>query len=387
MGHSIGIDLGTTNSCVAFMDGKKPVVIPNKSGYRTTPSTVSFEKDRILVGQLAQRQSVTNPANTIFNAKRLIGRNMSSKEVEIARAMYPYNIVEGDQGQVQLEVSGDKISLEQISALILSEMKKVAEEFIGEEVSHAVVTVPAYFNDLQRQATKDAGEIAGLNVMRIINEPTAAAIAYGFNKKNNKLVGVYDLGGGTFDFSLLEIVDGIFKVVATSGDTFLGGEDIDYKLAELVIEKFQTEKEIDLSKSKLNLQRIREVCEFAKRDLSQYMEVEINLPFLEIDSEHSSESLMTQLSRKELEEIAKPLVERSIEICGECLENAGVSKEDLDDVVLVGGQTRMPGLVDMMSNFFGRSVSRQINPDEAVAMGAAIHAYSLQNQKKRTLCC
>jgi molecular chaperone DnaK len=377
VGRVIGIDLGTTNSCVAVTEGRQTTVIPNKGGYRTTPSVVAVLEDgKTLVGQVAKRQAITNPTNTIISAKRLIGRRVDAPEVKLAKAIYPYEIVEGVRGDIRVRCHGRDISLPEISSHVLSEMRHVAEAYLQEEITDAVVTVPAYFNDGQRQATKDAGRIAGLNVLRIINEPTAAAIAYGFNKKNNKKIAVYDLGGGTFDISILEINDGVFKVLATSGDTFLGGDDFDNLLIDYVAERFLEKDKIDLRNNRSSLQRLRDACEKAKCDLSSFREVELNLPFID-QSDQGPVHLIMTIDRKALEGLTAPLVEKTIEITKGCLKEAGIDKGDLDDVLMVGGQTRMPRIVDTVSNFFGRSASRQINPDEAVAVGAAIQARAL----------
>jgi molecular chaperone DnaK len=385
MGKVIGIDLGTTNSCVAVVDGGKPAVIPNRGGYKTTPSVVAILEDgKRLVGQVAKRQAITNPDNTFTSIKRLIGRTSESPEVKIARAIYPYKIVEGPHRDLRVESYGKQLALPEVSAVVLMEMKRVAEDFIGKKITDAVITVPAYFNDNQRKATKDAGEIAGLNVMRIINEPTAAALAYGFNKKESITIAVYDLGGGTFDMSVLEISDGVFKVLATAGDTFLGGEDFDNRIIDYVSEEFQKEHNVDLRREKISLQRLKDAAEKAKCDLSTSQEVELNLPFVHSEGNNALH-LQMKLDRKTLEALVQDLVDRTFKICTETLKAASLSKTDLDDVVLVGGQTRMPKIQDMVSNFFGRSPSKQVHPDEVVAIGAAIQADALVEEEVEML--
>ncbi|MFH1262565.1 MAG: molecular chaperone DnaK [Pseudomonadota bacterium] len=377
MSRVIGIDLGTTNCCVAVTEGRQTTVIPNKGGYRTTPSVVALLEDgKTLVGQIAKRQAITNPANTIMSAKRLIGRRIDAPEVARARSLYHYEISEGPKGDLRLHCQNKAISLPEISSYVLAEMKRVAEHHLKEKVNDAVITVPAYFNDGQRQATKVAGKIAGLNVLRIINEPTAAAIAYGFNRKNNKKVAVYDLGGGTFDISLLEINEGVFKVLGTSGDTFLGGDDFDNLLIDHVANRFLESDRIDIRNDRQVLQRLRDGCEKAKCDLSNFLEAEINLPFI-ATTEKGPVHLAMKIDRETLERLTSGLVERTLEITKQCMKEAGIDKDDLDDVLLVGGQTRMPKVTDTVSNFFGRSASRQINPDEAVAVGAAIQGRAL----------
>lgn len=377
MGNVIGIDLGTTNSCVAMLEGGKPTVLPNRGGYKTTPSVVAILEDsKRLVGQVAKRQAITNPENTFTSLKRLIGRTINSPEVKIAKAIYPYNIVEGPHRDLRVESYGKVYALPEISAVVLMEMRRVAEEFTGKKIQDAVITVPAYFNDNQRQATKDAGEIAGLNVLRIINEPTAAAMAYGFNKKENMTVAIYDLGGGTFDISILEIREGVFKVLATAGDTFLGGEDFDNRIIDHIAEEFQKEHSIDLRSQKVSLQRLKDASEKAKCDLSSSFEVDISLPFIHSD-EKNPLHLQMMLSRDKVEELVMELINRTFDICKDTLKAAGITKNDLDDVILVGGQTRMPKIQDMVSNFFGRSPSKQVHPDEVVAIGAAIQGDAL----------
>ncbi len=385
MGNVIGIDLGTTNSCVAVMEGGKPIVIPNRGGYKTTPSVVAILEDgKRLVGQVAKRQAITNPGNTFTSIKRLIGRTIDSPEVKIAKAIYPYQIVEGPHRDLRVQSYGKVYALPEISAVVLMEMRRVAEEFTGKKISDAVITVPAYFNDNQRKATKDAGEIAGLNVLRIINEPTSAAMAYGFNRKENMTIAIYDLGGGTFDISVLEIREGVFKVLATAGDTFLGGEDFDNRIIDYLAEAFQQETNVDLRREKVSLQRLKDASEKAKCDLSSSYEVDIALPFIHTQSNNPLH-LQMKLDRKKLEELVMDLVERTFEICGETLKAAGLTKGDLDDVILVGGQTRMPKIVDMVSNFFGRSPSKQVHPDEVVSMGAAIQGDALVEEEVEML--
>ncbi len=377
MAKVIGIDLGTTNSCVAFTEGRHTNIILNKNGYPTTPSVVAvLESGKIAVGQVAKRQAIANPGNTIVSSKRLIGRRIGSKEVDSAKALYAYEIVEGPHEDIRVRCRSREFSLPEISSYILLELKRVAEDYFSESIHDVVITVPAYFNDAQRQATKDAGTIAGLNVLRIINEPTAAAIAYGYSKKKDQLVVVYDFGGGTFDVSILEINDGVFKVLATGGDTFLGGDDVDNVLIDFVADRFLASDEIDLRKDKIALQRLKDACERAKCDLSSFHEVEINLPFIATENDKPLH-LNQSIHRKDVEKLAKPLVERTLNICKGVMEKAGVTKGDLTDILLVGGQTRMPFLADSVSNYFGRSATKQINPDEAVAIGASIQANAL----------
>ncbi|HLG19189.1 MAG TPA: molecular chaperone DnaK [Bdellovibrionota bacterium] len=382
MAKVVGIDLGTTNSCVAYSDGRQTQVIPNKGGYRITPSVVAVMEDRKkLVGQIAKRQAITNPENTVFSAKRLIGRRIDSAEAKIARAIYPYRLVDGPHGDIRVECYGREYSLPEISSIVLLEMKHVAEAHLHATVEQAVITVPAYFNDNQRQATKDAGKIAGLDVLRIINEPTAAAIAYGFNKKDNRTIAVFDLGGGTFDISVLEIQGGVFKVLATSGDTFLGGDDIDNLLIDYAAEAFLRDRDFDLRQNRMALQRLKDACEKAKVDLSNFREVEISLPFIaQVGSEPLHLSMTFQ--RTKLEELTRPLLEKTLKISESCLKMAEVDRDDLDDVLLVGGQTRMPLLQDMVSNFFKRSPNKQVHPDEVVAVGAAIQAAALTSKEE-----
>ncbi|MGB0852406.1 MAG: molecular chaperone DnaK [Pikeienuella sp.] len=374
MSKVIGIDLGTTNSCVSIMDGATPRVVENAEGARTTPSMVAFTDDgERLVGQPAKRQAVTNPSDTLFAVKRLIGRRYEDKAVEKDKGMVPYSIVKGDNGDAWVEAKGEKYSPSQISAFILQKMKETAESYLGEKVSQAVITVPAYFNDAQRQATKDAGKIAGLEVLRIINEPTAAALAYGLDKDDDKTIVVYDLGGGTFDVSILEIGDGLFQVQSTNGDTFLGGEDFDLRLVDYLADEFQKENSMDLRKDKLALQRLKEAAEKAKIELSSSAQTEINLPYITADAS-GPKHLTLKLTRAKLESIVDDLVKRTLEPCKKALKDAGISPADIDEVVLVGGMTRMPKVIETVKNFFGKEPHKGVNPDEVVAMGAAIQA-------------
>jgi len=384
MSKVIGIDLGTTNSCVAVMDGKNARVIENAEGTRTTPSMVGFTDDGIVVGQPAKRQSVTNPENTLFAIKRLIGRRYSDPTVAKDKELVPYKIVEGTNGDAWVEVKGKPYSPSQVSAYILQKMKETAESFLGEKVEKAVITVPAYFNDAQRQATKDAGKIAGLEVLRIINEPTAAALAYGLEKKKSGTVAVYDLGGGTFDISILEIGDGVFEVKSTNGDTFLGGEDFDYKIIEYLAEEFKKEQGIDLRQDKLALQRLKEAAEKAKIELSSAQSTEVNLPFITAD-QSGPKHLNIKLTRAKLEALVGDLVERTLGPCKAALQDAGLSAGEIDEVILVGGMTRMPKVIETVQNFFGREPHRGVNPDEVVAIGAAIQAGVLQGEVKDVL--
>ncbi|MCB0326998.1 MAG: molecular chaperone DnaK [Bdellovibrionales bacterium] len=377
MATVLGIDLGTTNSCVAFTEGRLTTIIPNKAGYLTTPSVVAVLEDgKIVVGQVAKRQAIANPANTITSSKRFIGRRIDAPEVSHSKAVYAYEIFEGPHGDIRIRARSRELSLPEVASYILLETKRVAEEYLSQKVQDVVITVPAHFSDAQRQATKDAGRIAGLNVLRIINEPTAAAIAYGFNKKNNKKLAVFDLGGGTFDISILDIQEGVFKVLGTDGDTFLGGDDFDSCLIDFVADQFLETSSIDLRENKIALQRLKDACERTKCDLSSFHEVEINLPFI-ATKDGSPLHLNMTIDRETLVNLTGDIVDKCLEICKRCMENIGISKDDLDDVLLVGGQTRMPFLADRVSNFFGRSASKQINPDEAVAIGAAIHGKSL----------
>lgn len=382
MSKVIGIDLGTTNSCVAIMDGAAPRVIENAEGGRTTPSMVAFTNEgERLVGQPAKRQAVTNPENTFYAVKRLIGRRYSDPTVTKDKEMVSFPIVEGNNGDAWVEARGQKHSPSQISAFILQKMKETAESYLGETVSQAVITVPAYFNDAQRQATKDAGQIAGLEVLRIINEPTAAALAYGLDKDTSNTIAVFDLGGGTFDISILEIDDGLFEVKSTNGDTFLGGEDFDMRLVEYLASEFQKEQGVDLRNDKLALQRLKEAAEKAKIELSAASQTEINLPYITADAS-GPKHLTMKLTRAKLESLVDDLIKRTIEPCKAALKDAGLSAADIDEVVLVGGMTRMPKVVETVKNFFGREPHKGVNPDEVVALGAAIQAGVLQGDVK-----
>ncbi len=385
MAKVIGIDLGTTNSCVSVMDGKTAKVIENAEGARTTPSMVAFTEDgERLVGQPAKRQAVTNPAGTLFAVKRLMGRRSNDPLVEKDKKMVPYEIVKGDNGDAWVSVNGKKHSPSQVSAMILQKMKETAEAYLGEDVTQAVITVPAYFNDAQRQATKDAGKIAGLEVLRIINEPTAAALAYGLDKKSAGTIAVYDLGGGTFDISVLEIGDGVFEVKSTNGDTFLGGEDFDIRLVEYFAAEFKKENGIDLTKDKLSLQRLREAAEKAKIELSSAAQTEINLPFITADAS-GPKHLTMKLSRSKFESLVDDLVQRTIAPCKAALKDASINPADIDEVVLVGGMTRMPKIQEIVKKFFGKDPHKGVNPDEVVAMGAAIQGGVLQGDVKDVL--
>ncbi|MEM1272569.1 MAG: molecular chaperone DnaK [Pseudomonadota bacterium] len=379
----IGIDLGTTNSCVAIMDGSQPRVIENSEGARTTPSIVAYTDDERLVGQPAKRQAVTNPDNTIFAVKRLIGRRVDDAEVEKDRNLVPYEIVDGGNGDAWVEVKGEKYSPAQISAQILTKMKETAEGYLGEDVTQAVITVPAYFNDAQRQATKDAGKIAGLDVLRIINEPTAAALAYGLDKEGqSKTIAVYDLGGGTFDISILEIDDGLFEVKSTNGDTFLGGEDFDMRIVNYLADEFKKENSVDLTKDKMALQRLKEAAEKAKIELSSASQTEINQPFISMGSDGAPLHMVMKLTRAKLESLVSDLIAKSLKPCQAALKDAGLSKGEIDEVVLVGGMTRMPKVIEEVTKFFGKEPHKGVNPDEVVAMGAAIQAGVLQGDVK-----
>ncbi|MGR3722698.1 molecular chaperone DnaK [Abyssibius alkaniclasticus] len=383
MAKVIGIDLGTTNSCVAIMDGAAPRVIENSEGARTTPSIVAFTDEERLVGQSAKRQAVTNPTNTMFAIKRLIGRRFEDPLVEKDRGLVPYEIVKGDNGDAWVEARGEKYSPSQISAFILGKMKETAESYLGETVTQAVITVPAYFNDAQRQATKDAGKIAGLEVLRIINEPTAAALAYGLDKKETKTIAVYDLGGGTFDITILEIDDGLFEVKSTNGDTFLGGEDFDMRIVEYLAGEFKKENGVDLTKDKMALQRLKEAAEKAKIELSSSSQTEINQPFISMDPKTSQPlHLVLKLTRAKLESLVGDLITKSMKPCQAALKDAGLSKSDIDEVVLVGGMTRMPKVMEEVTKFFGKEPNKGVNPDEVVALGAAIQAGVLQGDVK-----
>lgn len=389
MAKVIGIDLGTTNSCVAVMDGGKPKVVENSEGARTTPSIVAFTKDgERLIGQPAKRQAVTNPDNTIFAVKRLIGRRFDDPMTKKDMELVPYDIVKGKNGDAWVEAGGAEYSPSQVSAFTLQKMKETAESYLGETVTQAVITVPAYFNDAQRQATKDAGQIAGLEVLRIINEPTAAALAYGLDKEDGKTIAVYDLGGGTFDVSVLEIGDGVFEVKSTNGDTFLGGEDFDITIVEYLAEQFQKKEDMDLRKDKLALQRLKEAAEKAKIELSSSQTTEVNLPFITARMEGGSSTplhLVETLSRSQLEKLVEGLIQRTLEPCKKALADAGLDKSSIDEVVLVGGMTRMPKVREVVESFFGKKPHTGVNPDEVVAMGAAIQAGVLQGDVKDVL--
>ena len=384
MGKIIGIDLGTTNSCVYVMEGKDPKCITNPNGGRTTPSIVAFTDKETLVGDTAKRQAVTNPERTVFAVKRLMGRRYDAPEVTRWKEHSPYRIVAAGNGDAAVEVDGRHYSPPEISAKILAQLKKDAEAYLGESVTEAVITVPAYFNDAQRQATKDAGRIAGLDVKRIINEPTAASLAYGFDKKANEKIAVFDLGGGTFDISILEVGDNVVEVRATNGDTFLGGEDFDQRIIEHLVEEFKKESGIDLSKDRMALQRLKEAAENAKKELSSSMESEINLPFITADAS-GPKHLMMKLSRAKLEQLVGDLVDRSIEPCRKALADAGLSASEIDEVVLVGGMTRMPLVQKKVGEFFGKEPNRSMNPDEVVAMGASIQGGVLAGDVKDVL--
>ena len=383
MSKVIGIDLGTTNSCVAIMDGSQPKVIENSEGARTTPSIVAFTDSERLVGQPAKRQAVTNPSNTVFAVKRLIGRRTTDAEVEKDKKLVPYSIVDGGNGDAWVEVRGDKYSPSQVSAFILQKMKETAESYLGEPVTQAVITVPAYFNDAQRQATKDAGKIAGLEVLRIINEPTAAALAYGLDKKESKTIAVYDLGGGTFDITILEIDDGLFEVKSTNGDTFLGGEDFDMRIVNYLADEFKKEHGVDLTRDKMALQRLKEAAEKAKIELSSSSQTEINQPFISMDKDSGTPlHMVMKLTRAKLESLVGDLIKRTMKPVQDALKDAGMSKGDIDEIVLVGGMTRMPKVVEAVSEFFGKEPHKGVNPDEVVALGAAIQAGVLQGDVK-----
>ena len=385
MSRVIGIDLGTTNSCISIMEGKQPKVIENAEGQRTTPSVVAFlEKDEKLVGQPAKRQAVTNPKDTIFASKRLIGRTFDDPSVKKDLEKVPFQIVKSDKNDAWIEAKGKKYSPSQISAFILQKMKETAEKYLGQPVTKAVITVPAYFNDAQRQATKDAGKIAGLEVLRIINEPTAASLAYGLDKKGGKKIAVYDLGGGTFDVSILEIGDGVFEVKSTNGDTFLGGEDFDDTIVDYLVTEFKKDNGIDLKGDKLALQRLKEAAEKAKIELSSATQTEINLPFITADKT-GPKHINLKFTRAKLEALVESLVERTLEPCKTALKDSGFSAAEIDEVVLVGGMTRMPKIVETVKNFFGKDPNKSVNPDEVVAMGAAIQAGVLQGDVKDVL--
>ncbi|WP_238367565.1 molecular chaperone DnaK [Mesobacterium pallidum] len=382
MAKVIGIDLGTTNSCVAIMDGSQPRVIENAEGARTTPSIVAFAEDERLVGQSAKRQAVTNPENTVFGVKRLIGRRNDDADLAKDKKNMPFNVIDGGNGDAWVEARGEKYSPSQISAFILQKMKETAESYLGEEVTQAVITVPAYFNDAQRQATKDAGKIAGLEVLRIINEPTAAALAYGLDKKETRTIAVYDLGGGTFDVTILEIDDGLFEVKSTNGDTFLGGEDFDMRIVNYLADEFKKEHSVDLRADKMALQRLKEAAEKAKIELSSSSQTEINQPFISMGSNGQPLHMVMKLTRAKLESLVGDLIKGSLKPCQAALKDAGLSTSDIDEVVLVGGMTRMPKVIEEVTKFFGKEPHKGVNPDEVVAMGAAIQAGVLQGDVK-----
>ena len=383
MAKVIGIDLGTTNSCVAIMDGSQPKVVENAEGARTTPSIVGFTDDERLVGQAAKRQAVTNPENTLFAVKRLIGRSITDPVIKKDQKNLPYSIVDGGNGDAWVEVKGEKYSPSQVSAFILGKMKETAESYLGETVSEAVITVPAYFNDARRQATKDAGKIAGLDVLRIINEPTAAALAYGLDKEGGKTIAVYDLGGGTFDVSVLEIDEGLFEVKSTNGDTALGGEDFDMRIVEYLAAEFKKENGVDLSKDKMALQRLKEAAEKAKIELSSSAQTEINQPFISMDAKTGTPlHMVMKLTRAKLESLVADLIKRTMKPCQDALKDAGLSKNDIDEIVLVGGMSRMPMVIEEVTKFFGKEPHKGVNPDEVVALGAAIQAGVLQGDVK-----
>jgi len=382
MAKVIGIDLGTTNSCIAIMDGAQARVIENSEGARTTPSIVAFTEDERLVGQPAKRQAVTNPENTIFGVKRLIGRRVDDSDLAKDKKNMPFTVIDGGNGDAWVQARGEKYSPSQISAFILGKMKETAESYLGEEVTQAVITVPAYFNDAQRQATKDAGKIAGLEVLRIINEPTAAALAYGLDKKETHTIAVYDLGGGTFDVTILEIDDGLFEVKATNGDTFLGGEDFDMRIVNYLADEFKKEHGVDLTKDKMALQRLKEAAEKAKIELSSSSQTEINQPFISMGSDGQPLHMVVKLTRAKLESLVGDLIKSSMKPCAAALKDAGMSASEIDEVVLVGGMTRMPRVVEEVTKFFGKEPHKGVNPDEVVAMGAAIQAGVLQGDVK-----
>ena len=383
MGKVIGIDLGTTNSCVAIMDGSQPRVIENAEGARTTPSIVAFTDDERLVGQPAKRQAVTNPSNTVFGVKRLIGRRIDDSDLAKDKKNLPFSVVDGGNGDAWVEAKDEKYSPSQISAFTLQKMKETAEGYLGEDVTEAVITVPAYFNDAQRQATKDAGKIAGLDVLRIINEPTAAALAYGLDKKETKTIAVYDLGGGTFDVTILEIDDGLFEVKSTNGDTFLGGEDFDMRIVNYLADEFKKENSVDLTADKMALQRLKEAAEKAKIELSSANQTEINQPFISMDGKTGQPlHMVMKLTRAKLESLVGDLIKASIKPCQAALKDAGLSTDDIDEIVLVGGMTRMPKVIEEVTKFFGKEPHKGVNPDEVVAMGAAIQAGVLQGDVK-----
>jgi molecular chaperone DnaK len=385
MSKVIGIDLGTTNSCVAIMEGTQAKVLENAEGARTTPSVVAFtENDEKLIGQPAKRQAVTNPENTIFAVKRLIGRNFEDPSVKKDVDSAPFKIVNSEKGDAWIEAKGQKYSPSQISAFILQKMKETAEKYLGQEVTKAVITVPAYFNDAQRQATKDAGKIAGLEVLRIINEPTAASLAYGLDKKANKKIAVYDLGGGTFDVSILELGDGVFEVKSTNGDTFLGGEDFDNTIVDYLVAEFKKDNGIDLKSDKLALQRLKEAAEKAKIELSSAEQTDVNLPFITADKT-GPKHINLKMTRAKLEALVEDLINKTLQPCKTALKDAGLTANDINEVVMVGGMTRMPKVIETVKNFFGKDPNKSVNPDEVVAMGAAIQAGVLQGDVKDVL--
>jgi molecular chaperone DnaK len=385
MSKIIGIDLGTTNSCVAVMSGGEAIVISNSEGARTTPSVVAItDKDERLIGQIAKRQAITNPENTIFSVKRLMGRKMTSREVTESAKRLPYKVLEGNNGDANVQIRGKSYSPAEVSAMILQKMKQTAEDYLGEKVTDAVITVPAYFDDSQRQATKDAGQISGLNVLRIINEPTAASLAYGLDKKKDERIAVYDLGGGTFDVSILEIGEGVFEVKSTNGDTFLGGDDFDLRVIDWLIEEFKKDQGIDLRKDKMALQRLKESAERAKIELSSSQETEINLPFITADAS-GPKHLVLKLSRSKFEQLVDDLIERSIAPCKKALADAEMTTGDINEIVLVGGMTRMPKVIERVKQFFGKEPHRGVNPDEVVAIGAAIQGGVLKGDVKDVL--
>jgi molecular chaperone DnaK len=385
MSKIIGIDLGTTNSCVAVMSGGDPSVIANSEGGRTTPSVVALtDKDERLVGQIAKRQAITNPENTIYSVKRLMGRKFSSSEVQNALKRLPYKVTEGSNGDAHVQIRGKSYSPAEISAMILQKMKQTAEDYLGEKVTDAVITVPAYFDDSQRQATKDAGKIAGLNVLRIINEPTAASLAYGLDKKKDERIAVYDLGGGTFDISILEIGEGVFEVKSTNGDTFLGGDDFDLRVMDWLVDEFKKNQGIDLRNDRMALQRLKEAAERAKIELSSSQETEINLPFITADAS-GPKHLVLKLSKSKFEQLVDDLIERTIEPCKKALADADLTTSDIKEIVLVGGMTRMPKVIERVKQFFGKEPHRGVNPDEVVAIGAAIQGGVLKGDVKDVL--
>src|SRR5467141_4050347 len=383
MGKIIGIDLGTTNSCVAVMEGGEAKVIPNEEGGRTTPSVVAFTKSgKRLVGQVAKRQAITNPENTVFSIKRFMGRRY--EEVTEEMKMIPYKVVRGENGDARVDIAGKKHSPPEISAMILTKLKEAAEAYLGEKVTKAVITVPAYFNDSQRQATKDAGPIAGLEVMRIINEPTAAALAYGLDKKKNETIAVYDFGGGTFDISILEVGDGVVEVKSTNGDTHLGGDNLDQRIIDWLIQEFKKETGVDVSRDQMALQRLKEAAEKAKIELSTVLETEINLPFLTADA-NGPKHMNTKLTRSRFQEMVADILERSIEPCKKAMADAGVTPSNIDEVVLVGGSTRIPKVQELVRNLFGKEPNKSVNPDEVVAIGAAVQGGVLGGEVKDVL--